>query len=191
MISLHCDFHSLSLKDEEEWRNDGGMMVLLEVSKKFKIWKTSHFDLIQSFGHHSIMVQFLSFTASSQSARPPLQRGSGGLNCRFLFESHPWPIHIIPGSFHHSWIIPLIISVKSIRPPPSAEGVGWIELSLPLESHPSPIHIIPGSFHHSGIIPLIISVKSIRPTPSAEGGGWIDLTLKRKLASDRPPCFEG
>ena len=62
--------------------------------------------------------------------------------------------------------------------------------------------IICVSSHHSSVIypskqgglslaSLRLSVKSIHPPPSAEGVGWIDLTLKRKLASDRPPCFEG
>ena len=65
---------------------------------------------------------------------------------------------LIPESFtsflnhsHHSWIIPLILSVKSFHPPPSAEGGGWIELTLSFGMSSL------NHSHHWWIIPLISS----------------------------------
>ena len=81
---------------------------------------------------------------------------------------------IIPDSVHHSWVIHIIQSSKSVHPSPSAEGDGWTDLGLSLGMTED---IIPDSVHHSKIIHIILSSKSVQPSPSAEGDGWTDLKL--------------
>ena len=130
--------------------------------------------LSPSFQNHSN--HSLSFKATSQSTHHPLQRMMGGLTfwkrklasvrspCFECFEwwnatrmmgwhwndgmtmewAHPWLIL-------HSWIIPVILSLKSGHPTPSSERVGWTDFSLPIRISSQTFHswIIPSSMNHS------------------------------------------
>ena len=86
---------------------------------------------------------------------------------------HSILIPVIPPPFHHSWVIPLILSMKSIHPPPSAEGGGWIELAL-LFGISSLNHS-----HHSWLIPSFLnhpshSKREVFPPTTLCRGCWVD-----------------
>ena len=70
--------------------------------------------ILSSFRHSTII---LSFKSHHQ------------LPIRISSQTHSCIIPI-PRSFNHPWIIPVILSEKSVQPTPSAEGVGWTYFTL-------------------------------------------------------------
>jgi len=78
---------------------------------------------------------------------PPIHLSDDGANSpgRFLPEGRV-PIHF--PFFHHSVLVPLLVSLRAFMIPPLIPGIGWPPFSLSKDEFPSELFVVVNYFRH-------------------------------------------